>query len=197
MQREQLLHERAAVMEQSHVEPGHVLGEVGLTLLVKELSHERCDRDYLCWERPALDTGLQAHGRANAGQSGETRLIREVVFTAQSADRAALVDKPCERWMLAHRLAQLLEDLVQPVLPRARTELLGVDEQVDVFGEPFDQAPALRQARTAFEHCSVAERRFDDSQDLGDVVVLLDELLADAEVLGGPQHSLFELRMLE
>jgi hypothetical protein len=35
--------------------------------------------------------------------------------------------------MLTHRLRELLEDPVHPVLARPRLELLGINEQVDVL----------------------------------------------------------------
>ena len=44
---------------------------------------------------------------------------------------------------------------------------------------------------------AVAELLDDDPQDLGDVVVLLDELLADPEALGGAQQRLLESAVLE
>ena len=49
-----------------------------------------------------------------------------------------------------------------------------IEEQVDVFGKTLDQVPALRKACTALENDLVARGPPNDSQRLGDVVVLLD-----------------------
>ena len=50
-----------------------------------------------------------------------------------------------------------------------------VEEEVDILGEPLDQVPAFRQAGAALEDDLVAGVFGDGSQDLGDVVVLLDD----------------------
>ena len=146
---------------------------------------------------PLCTPGSSRTAGADARQLGEARVVGEVVLAAEAADRHALVALPGQRRMLADGRRQLFEDPVHLVLARGRVELVGVDEQVDVLGEAGDQSPALGEAGAALEHRLVAEALRDDAQDLGDVVVLLDELLADAEVLGGAEHRLLELGVLE
>jgi hypothetical protein len=55
----------------------------------------------------------------------------------------------------------------------------------------------LRACAESLEHRPIPEPIRDHPQDLGDVVVLLDELFADVEALGGAQHRLFEVVVLE
>ena len=184
-------------MEQGHLESKQVVAHVVAALLEQVVADRRGDRDDDRREGSALDARLEPNDRSDAGQFPEARAIREVVLTPPSADRVPSLFQPGERGMLRDRLAELLEDRVHLVLPWLRHERLGVDEQVDVFREAADQVPALGEARAAFEHRLVSELPRDDAQDLGDVVVLLDELLADLELFGGAEHRLLELRVLE
>ena len=87
-----------------------------------------------------------------------------------------------------------------PFLPRGGVERGRVEEDVDVFREPLDQVPALRQAGAALEDDLAAGRLLDDAQRLRDVVILLDDRLAQAaraEMLRRADDGLLEVRMLK
>src|SRR5680860_237859 len=99
--------------------------------------------------------------------------------------------------MALDRDGEVFEDLVELVLAGPRVKAIGVDEEVDVLGEAGDQVPALGEASPALEHHLLTELLRDDSQNLGDVVVLLDELLRDLEMRCGTQQRLGEFVVLE
>ena len=99
--------------------------------------------------------------------------------------------------MLGDIFGQALENPVELVLARPRVEAIGIDKEIDVLRETGDQAPALREAGSTLEHHLVAEPAREDAEDLGDVVVLLDELLGEPVISGGEQQRLFEVGMLE
>jgi hypothetical protein len=50
-----------------------------------------------------------------------------------------------------------------------------IKKEVDILGKPLDEVQAFRQAGAALEDDLVAGVFGDGSQDLGDVVVLLDD----------------------
>ena len=92
---------------------------------------------------------------------------------------------------------RLLRSLLILFFPGRGIEQRGVDKEVDVLGEARDQAPALGEAGSALEDHLLPQLADHDPQDLGDVVILLDELFAEAGVLGGRHHRLLEVRVFE
>ena len=92
---------------------------------------------------------------------------------------------------------EIFENSVELVLAGRRIEGVRIDEEIDVLGEAGDQAPTLGEAGATLEHRPLAELGSDNPQDLGDVVVLLDELLAEIEVRRRAQDRLREVLVLE
>ena len=131
---------------------------------------------------------------------GEPLGILEAVVAAEAADGLAfLLDKRQPR-MLFDRLPQLLQFAVDCFLAQGRVECGRVEEDVDVFREPLDQVPALRQAGAALEDHLAARLLLDDAQGLRDEVVLLDDRLAQApraEMLRRADDGLLEVRVFK
>lgn len=99
--------------------------------------------------------------------------------------------------MLTHSGCKVLQDLVHFVLAGRRIKLVRIHEQVDVLREARDQCPALGKAGPSLEHRLAAETLRNDPKNLCDVVVLLDELLAQTEAAGGLEDRLFEVLVFE
>ncbi len=131
---------------------------------------------------------------------GEPLDILEAVVAAEAADGLAFFLDKCQPRMLSDGLAELLQLAVDCFLAQGRVEGGRVKEDVDVFRKPLDQAPALRQAGAALEDHLAARRLLDDAQRLGDVVVLLDDRLAQApraEMFRRADDGLLEVRMFK
>ena len=77
--------------------------------------------------------------------------VFEAVVAAEAADGLALLVDEGQRRVLLDRLAELLQFAVDAFLAQRRIERGRVEEDVDVFREPLDQVPALRQAGAALE----------------------------------------------
>ncbi len=108
MEGEHLLHERPAVVEEGHLEPLEVVGHIAGPLLLQDWATSEVMGTTSVGKGSALRPRLEADGGADARETGEARLVGEVVLAAKAADGDALVVLPCERLMLADRRRQLL-----------------------------------------------------------------------------------------
>jgi hypothetical protein len=100
--------------------------------------------------------------------------------------------------MPAHSITERLQFPVNRVLSQRRLKCSGIEEDVNVLGETFDEAPSLRKACAALEDDFVAAGSSDDAKGLGNVIVFLDDRrteLALTEVFAGSQDRLLEIRM--
>jgi hypothetical protein len=115
---------------------------------------------------------------------GGSTLPLKVAFmaevAAETADGLALLVDECQGRMLADHFAKLIQLAVDAFLPERRVERARVEENVDVFREPLYQAPAFGEAGAALENDPSADRLLDDAQRFGDIVIFLDEGLAQA-----------------
>ena len=97
-------------------------------------------------------------------------------------------------------IPKFLQFSVDGLLPERRLKCERIEEEVNVFREPLDQIPALRQACAAFQDRLVARGLRDDSQRLGDIVILLDDCRAQplaAKMLRRRQDRLLEVGMFK
>ena len=196
---EHLLDEGAAEMEQPHLERAFVLGTQGGSAFREELPHVGLEPDAFGRLPAAGGAGLDEHAVADLAGPGESLGVFEAVVAAEAADGLALLLDECQRRMLLDRLAELLQLAVDPLLAQGRVERGRVEEDVDVFRESLDQAPALGQAGAALENDLGAGRLLDDAQGLRDVIILLDDRLAQAaraEMVRRADDGLLEVRML-
>src|SRR5262249_58107240 len=111
--------------------------------------------------------GLDEHAVADVAGAGEALDILEAVIAAEAADGLAFLLDEFQARMPVDDLPQLLELAVNRVLAQGRVEGGRVQEDVDVFGKPLYQVPALRQAGAALEDDLAARRLLDDAQGLG------------------------------
>jgi len=105
-----------------------------------------------------------------------------------------------QRRMPAHSITERLQFPVNRVLSQGRLKCSGIEEDVNVLGETFDEVPSLRKARAALEDDFVTARSSDDTKGLGNVIVFLDDRrtqLTLTEVFGGSQDRLLEIGMLK
>src|SRR5882724_10438267 len=78
-------------------------------------------------------------------------LIRKAVVPPESADCSALLADESKRGVRANCVPKLFELPVNSVFSQEGIEGEGIEEDINVFREPLDQVPALREACAAFE----------------------------------------------
>src|SRR5262245_39635962 len=102
--------------------------------------------------------------------------------------------------MLTHRIAEFFEFSVDGPLPKRRIVTSGIEENVEVLGEPLNEVPPFGKAGSPFENHAIARSLGNLPERLGDEIVLLDQRGAQPlglEMLRGPEDRLREIRMLE
>jgi len=118
--------------------------------------------------------------------AAEASGVGEAVVAAESPDGLALLLDEGERRVSIDSIAEPFEFPVDAVLSEGGLEGARIEKDVDVFRKPLDEVPAFREARAALEDNLVGSGGGDDAQRLRDVVILLDDRVAQfplAEVL--------------
>ncbi len=146
---------RRSLHGQSHLERAFVFSPEDGSALLKELPYVGLQSDTFGRLPAAGGAGLDEDAVADFAGLGESLGILAAVIAAETADRLALLFDKCQRWVLLNRLSELLQFVVDPLFAQGRVERGGVEEDVDVFREPLNQVPALRQTGAALKNATV------------------------------------------
>lgn len=144
-----------------------------------------------CFEKDAI---------RNFARPAEFLVVGKSVIAAKPTDGLAFLSDKRERRMPVHSITERLQFPVNRVLSQRRLKCCGIEEDVNVFGETFDQVPSLCEARAALEDDFVAARSSDNAKGLGNVIVFLDDRrpeLTLTEMFAGSQDRLLKIRMLK
>src|SRR5262249_31033171 len=166
-----LFHEGPPEMQQPHLEWPFVVGSETHAGFLEKLPDVRLEPYALGWLPAAGGAGLNEDAVADVAGPREALDILEAVVAAEAADGLAFLLDEFQARMPVDDLPQLLQLAVNRVLAQGRVEGGRVQEDVDVFGKPLYQVPALRQAGAALEDDLAARRLLDDAQGLGAEVI--------------------------
>lgn len=184
-------------MEQLHVEGLEALHlqPAGHAALDEHRSDQGRDRATFSRVLTALHAWLEANGRREPERAFERRFVPERVHPAEPADRPGFLGIEHQTRDGVDVVPQPLQHFVDLVAAEGWMDR-GIDEQVDVLGEPVEQTPAFGQAGSSLEHGPLGECGRDDTEDLGNPVVLLDEGLLELGRIGCRRHERREVRVL-